>query len=118
MNDMAEHRPISNNNQNAYFLSFRFAPKTGIKLSKMDVWFLLYVNRFETFKTILRHALMNICRVPIIVIQPSSTQIFENLFKLNTTKLSLIAAWGIVISIPTCMLGSNRIILTLFLYAS
>jgi len=40
LNDMAEHRPILNNNQNTHYSRFSFTPKTGTAFPP-GVWFLL-----------------------------------------------------------------------------
>jgi len=39
LNDMAQHRPILNNNQNTYHPRFGFTPKTGIAFPKTGFCF-------------------------------------------------------------------------------
>jgi len=41
LNDTAEQRPISKNDQNTYYTRFSFIPKTGAELTKTSVSFLL-----------------------------------------------------------------------------
>jgi len=44
LNDLAEHRFILKNYQNAYYFRFSFTPKTGIAFLKMSVLFLLWLK--------------------------------------------------------------------------